>query len=337
MNIMMEDETKLKRSFHAVVQAPDYGRFVVEPLDRGFGHTLGNALRRVLLSSIEGAAIVWATIEGLDPSSYHGATYIIPHEYSVMKGIKEDTLEIILNLKRVRIKLNTDLMPGEFKTIYLSHTGKGEIKAGDFRCPPEIDIVNPDLVIATATTDDAVFKLEAGVCKGKGYIPMEKMMTIVPDKLNKVILDAFFSPVLKVNYMVEDMRVAQQTDFERLIIEIWTDSSITPMDALKKAVRILRENLRIFEPEEEVHATPDIGRPSGSRVPEGIMGWDIKLLELSSRAYNSLKRMGINTIGDLVRYSEEDLLNLKNLGKKSVAEIKDKLASLGLSLRESRG
>ncbi len=335
MNVITED-TKPKRSFHAVVQAPDYGRFVVEPLDRGFGDTLGNSLRRVLLSSIEGAAIVWATIEGLDPSSYDQKTMVVKHEYSTVKGIKEDVLQILLNLRRVRIKMNVDLQPGEIKHIYVNHTGAGEIKAGDFRCPPELDIVNPDLTIATATDENTVFRLTAGVMKGKGYVSLDRMMNMIPDKIEKIVMDASFSPILKVNYMVEDIRVAQHTDFERLIIEIWTDGSITPMDALKKAAAILKSNLNVFLPQEEALEQPESSFATSSQANEGIMAWDIKLLELSSRAYNSLKRMSINTIGDLVKYTEEDLLNLKNLGKKSINEIKQKLASFGLSLRDTR-
>ncbi len=326
-------EINIEKKFQTVVQTPDYGRFVVEPLERGFGDTLGNALRRVLLSSLEGAAITWVKIEGTDPNSTgpEVKTYTIPHEYSTIKGVKEDVLKIILNLKKVRIRMNTS----EPVTIFLSHQGKGEIKAGDFRCPPNVDIVNPDLVIATATSDDALVRIEAGVTKGKGYVPMEHMMNIYQGEVGKIILDAYFSPVLKVNYMVERARVLHRTDFDRLTIEIWTDGTITPVEALREAAKIIRDSLGVFlEGVEPLSSLSVSSEKRESESKEGILSWDIKILELSSRAYNSLKRMRINTIGDLIKYSEEDLLNLKNLGKKSVNEIKEKLAAFGLSLRE---
>ena len=326
-------EIELERKLKTVIQTPDYGRFVVEPLERGFGHTLGNALRRVLLSSLEGAAITWVKIHGLDPlSKYEPREYVVPHEYSTLKGIKEDVLRIILNLKKVRIRMNTD----EPVVIYLNHTGEGEIKAGEFRCPPNVDIVNPDLVIATATSSDAVLKIEAGVSKGKGYVPLEHMLSNYQGTPDRIVLDAFFSPVIKANYLVERARVLHRTDFDRLILEIWTDGSITPIEALREAARIIRDSLSIFlEGIEGLDLVLSSSKAEPKEEPkEGILNWDIKILELSSRAYNSLKRMRINTIGELIKYSEEDLLNLKNLGKKSVNEIKEKLAAFGLSLRE---
>lgn len=292
-----------------------YGKFVVEPLERGFGVTLGNALRRVLLSFIPGAAVTSVKIEGA------------LHEFSSLPGVVEDVTQIILNLKELTLKLHTD----KPKLLRLEVTGKRTATAADVQPDAEVEILNPDLHVATLDKRDARLAMELMVERGAGYVPAERhrksehVIGVIP-------VDSIFSPVQKVNYLVEDTRVGQTTDFDRLILEVWTDGSIRPEEALREAARILMDHFRLFSGVEEAEGAALEGGPDGELGR--LYAMPIEELDLSVRPYNCLKRAGINTIGDLVQRTEEEIVNVKNFGRKSLDEVKEKLAMHGLTLRQ---
>jgi len=294
---------------------PKYGKLIVEPLEKGFGITLGNSLRRVLLSSIPGAAVTAVKIEG------------VLHEYSTIPGVKEDVTEIILNIKELQLKSYTD----EPVDIHLDAQGPGEVKASQINAGHKIEIMNPDLVIATLDSEKSKLSMEMRVEVGKGYLPVEKRHEEFP--VGVIPVDAVFSPVLKVSYSVENARVGRVTDYDRLILEVWTNGAVHPQDAVAMAAKILRDHVDIFSNfEQELEEVIIEDEKSQKEELEAKLNKSIDELELSVRSHNCLKKMGINTIRDLVQRTEADLLRVRNFGKKSLEEVKHILAEMQLSL-----
>ncbi|MCL6476861.1 MAG: DNA-directed RNA polymerase subunit alpha [Peptococcaceae bacterium] len=294
----------------------NYARFVVEPLERGYGITLGNSLRRILLSSLPGAAITSVKIDG------------VLHEFSTVPGVKEDVTDIILNLKGLCLKMHTD----EEKIMRIEAMGEGEVKGGHVIHDADIDILNPDLHIATLS-DNARLFMELTVAKGRGYVPAEKNKK--GDHIIGVIpVDSVFTPVRKVNYTVENTRVGQRTDYDKLTLEIWTDGSIRPDEAASLSAKILGEHLRLFIGLTETVNDVEIMVEREEEKKDKILEMTIEELDLSVRSYNCLKRAGINTVEELVQRNEEDMMKVRNLGKKSLEEVINKLKELGLSLRK---
>ena len=291
-----------------------YGEFTIQPLEKGFGITLGNSLRRVLLSSIRGAAIVSVKFDG------------VLHEFSTIPGVKDDVTDIILNLKGVRVKLHQDAT----KVIHLDVTKEGAITAGDIQTDGAVEILNPDHYIATLSSK-AHLKADLTVKMGKGYVPAK--MEKEPDQSEGTInIDSIFSPIQKVTYTVTHARVGQITDYDRLILEVWTDGSVTPEDAVAYAAKILKEQLDVFINFEEIHEEEERGEvEEKGKINENLLR-SVDELELSVRSANCLKNAGINLIGELVQKSEAEMLKTKNFGRKSLNEIKEILSEMGLSL-----
>lgn len=293
-----------------------FGRFVVEPLERGFATTLGNSLRRVLLSSLPGAAVTSVKIDG------------VLHEFSTIPGVREDVTEIILNLKELRLKLHTD----EQKTLRIEADRPGEIRARDIIADADVEILNPDLYIATLAEGGRLFA-DITVARGRGYVPAEKNK-----KGNHVIgvipVDSIFSPVRKVNFVVDKTRVGHETSLDKLTLEVWTDGSIRPDEAVSLAARILCEHLRLFTNLTESVNDVEIMVEKEEEKKNKILEMPIEELDLSVRSYNCLKRAGINTVEDLIQRNEEEMMKVRNLGKKSLEEVVKKLSELGLSLRK---
>lgn len=290
----------------------NHGKFTIEPLPKGYGTTIGNSLRRVLLSSLEGAAITHVKIEG------------ILHEFSTIPGVIEDTTEIILNLKKLRIKLHTEFP----KTIYLDVKSKKEIKAGDIKPDPDIEILNPDLVIANLTGKTSHVAMELKVAHGRGYVPAEKQET--EEKVIGLIpIDSIFSPITKVDYVVEDARVGHLTNFDRLVLELWSDGSVTPQEALNKAGELLEHYFRLIK-EFKIVSEDD-----KSQEETQVMARPIEALNLSIRSYNCLKRSGVRTFGELFQLREEDFMKMKNFGSKSLEELREKYKEYGFILRSA--
>jgi DNA-directed RNA polymerase subunit alpha len=289
----------------------NYGHFVVSPLESGYGITLGNALRRVLLSSLPGAAVTSIRISG------------IHHEFSAIPHIREDTTQLILNVKQIRIKSHSE----DPVRIHVEVTSEGPITAGDLVCPPEVEIVNPDQYILTADSADADLDLEMVVNVGRGYSPAEDR-TRLP--LGEIPVDAIFSPVRKAAYRVERTRIGQQTDYDKLNLEIWTDGTVAPEEALRKAANILVQHLSLLAGAEVVEVEPQQEEAEG--IPARVYDAPIEELELTVRAYNCLKRAGITKIGEILKRmekGEEDMLAIRNFGKKSLDELVDKLRDKG--------
>ncbi|NMA95717.1 MAG: DNA-directed RNA polymerase subunit alpha [Clostridiales bacterium] len=293
-----------------------YGKFVVEPLERGFGLTLGNALRRVLLSSLPGAAITSIKIDG------------VLHEFSTVPGVKEDVVELVLNLKELAIKMDGD----EPMVMTINAQGAGEVKAGDIICDPSIEIVNPDHHIATLN-EDAKLYIELNVEKGRGYVTAERNKH-EDQPIGIIPMDSIFSPIRRVNYHVEDTRVEQITDFDKLTLEIWTNGTIEPDEAASLAAKIMSEHLLLFIDLTEHVNEVEIMVEKEEDEKEKVLEMTIEELDLSVRSYNCLKRASINTIEELIQRTEEDMLKVRNLGKKSLEEINQKLAGLDLSLKK---
>jgi len=298
----------------------NYGKFIAEPFERGYGHTIGNSLRRILLSSLEGAAITNIKIEG------------VLHEFSSIPGIKEDVSEIILNLKKVRFKLYT---PGP-EVIYLRSSKQGLATAGDIETNANIEVLNPDQAIATLNPG-AKLEIMMEVNKGRGYVVAERNKKEAQD-IGMIPIDSIFTPVYKVNYNVESARVGQMTDYDRLVIDINTDGSVSPEDALAYAAKILKDSLEIFINFEEEEAKAVVKEESQVEEEEkfkklrDLLNQSVDIIELSIRAQNCLRVAKIKSIGDLVQKREQDLLKVKNFGKKSLNEIIKKLKELNLSL-----
>lgn len=318
----MPDLEKLKKlQLEEKTATKTFGRFIAQPFDRGYGNTIGNSLRRILLSSIEGAAITSVTIKGAD------------HEYAVLKGVREDALQIVLNLKKIRVKLNSD---GPEK-IYLKVNKGGQVTAADIEKNASVEIMNPEQEIANIDAGTTL-EMEMEVSKGRGYVRAE---SIKEHKYaaNTIVMDALFSPITKVNYQVENTRVGQDLNYDRLVMEIWTDGSITPQDALIESAKILRNTLTIFTGEASVadeaqQEAAAAEQPKQEDKTEELKAQPISILDLTTRASNSLKNAEIETIGQLISYSEVDLMEFDKFGKTSLKEIKEKLAAIGLSLKE---
>lgn len=298
---------------------PNYGRFIAQPFERGFGTTIGNALRRVLLSSIEGAAITAVRVEG------------VLHEFSSLQGVVEDMTDVVLNLKQVPFKLH-----GEGpKTLYLEKKGPGTVTAADFEQDPDIEILDPSAHIATLSKEGSL-KLEARLKRGRGYQVADRNAdSDLP--LGYIPIDSIHSPVRRVNYHVEGARVGQMTDYDKLILEVWTNGAVSPQEAVSLAAELLGDHLRIFSSfetradEREEVAAPEVD----PRLAE-MLAKPIEELDLSVRSANCLKNANIRTLGDLVQRTEREMLSTKNFGRKSLDEIKDVLASLGLSFGMTR-
>jgi DNA-directed RNA polymerase subunit alpha len=293
----------------------NYARYVVEPLERGYGITLGNSLRRILLSSLPGAAVVSIKIDG------------VLHEFSSIPGVKEDVTDIILNLKRLCFKMHTD----EEKTLRIEAKGEGVVRAKDIIHDSDIDILNPDLHIATLSGNSNLY-MELTVSKGRGYVPADKNKR--GDHIIGVIpVDSVFTPVRKVNYTIDNTRVGQRTDYNKLTLEVWTDGSISPDEAVSLSAKIMGEHLRLFIGLTESANDVEIMVEKEEEQKDKILEMTIEELDLSVRSYNCLKRAGINTVEELVQRNDEDMMKVRNLGKKSLEEVINKLNELGLSLR----
>ena len=293
-----------------------YGRFAIEPLERGFGHTLGNALRRVLLNSLPGAAVTSIRIDG------------VQHEFSTVPGVKEDVSEIILNFKMLSVRMFAD----QPKTLELIAEGPCEVTAADIRVDDEVEVINPDLHIATLG-EGAKLHITFTIDIGRGYVSADKNKT--PQMPIGVIpVDSIYTPIRKVNYTVSDTRVGQVTDYDKLMLDVWTNGSVLPDEAISMAAKILKEQLELFVGlTDQTMPVPHSEREENKL--DKVLEMTIEELDLSVRAYNCLKRAGINTVAELVQRNQEDMMKVRNLGKKSLEEVEQKLEALGLGLRPS--
>lgn len=299
-------------------ETKDYGRFVIEPLERGYGTTLGNSLRRVLLSSLPGAAVTSIKIDG------------VLHEFDTVPGVREDVMQIILNLKGLAVKSHVQ----EEKTMELDITGPAQVTAGDLLVDDEIEIINPDHYLFTIA-EGATFKAELKVNASRGYVPAEgNKKDDAP--VGTLAIDAIYTPVKKVNYQVEPARVGSNDQFDKLTIEIETNGTLIPEDALGLSARVLMDHLNLFTDLTEVAKTMDVMKEAEKVSDEKVMDRTIEELDLSVRSYNCLKRAGINTVYDLTEKSEAEMMKVRNLGRKSLDEVKIKLADLGLGLKNEK-
>ncbi|HLY02722.1 MAG TPA: DNA-directed RNA polymerase subunit alpha [Candidatus Cybelea sp.] len=304
-------ETPVGATIEVRERRDNYAKFVIEPLERGFGITLGNALRRVLLSSIPGAAVTYMKIDG------------VLHEFSTIPGMVEDTIALMLNLKGLPVKLNSD----EPKVLTLSVSGAREVTAGDIVPDADVEVLDPAYRLATLSSKDAKLTMEIGVEKGRGYVMADRQRN-VEHMIGLIPLDSIFSPIRKVNFTVDDTRVGQSVDFDRLTVEIETNGSITPDDALSTAATIMQEQLDLFV------SFTNRAEPLPEAPPNE---WDIPVesLNLSVRSFNCLKRAGISKVSELLDLTEDEIMKMRNFGKKSLDEIKQVLAERGLALRQS--
>lgn len=317
----MIDIEKPKIEIAEISEDNRYGKFICEPLERGYGTTFGNSLRRMLLSSLEGAAITSIRIDG------------VLHEFSTIPGVRDDVTNIVLNLKELCLKMAGN----EPRIIRIDVEGEKEVTAADIICDADIEILNPDLHIATVN-EDSKLKIEMTVERGRGYVPADKNKK-PDDTIGVIPIDSIFSPVKRVNYTVQDTRVGNVTDYDRLILEVWTDGSLRPEEAVSKAAGILVMHLKLFqnmdglpEEEEEEEATfPEEEEDDSSKV----LDMTIEDLDLSVRSFNCLKRANINTVADLAEKTEDDMMKVRNLGRKSLEEVKKKLEELGLTLKQN--
>ena len=300
-------------------QNETYGRFVVEPLERGYGTTLGNSLRRILLSSLPGAAVSNVKIDG------------VLHEFSTIPGVKEDVTEIILNLKNLAIKNNSE--SNEPKMAYIDASGDCEVKASDIRVDSDIEILNPDLHIATLSggADSKLF-MEITITKGRGYVEASKNKR-ADQPLRMIPVDSLYTPVRRVNFKVEDTRVGQITDYDKLTFEVWTDGTISPDDAVSLGAKILNEHLCLFVDLSDSAKNAEILVEKEVGTKEKVLEQSIEELDLSVRSYNCLKRAGINTVEELCNKTSDDMMKVRNLGRKSLEEVLAKLKELGLQLQ----
>ena len=291
-----------------------YGKYVIEPLERGYGTTLGNSLRRVLLSSLPGTAVTSIRIAG------------VQHEFTTIPGVKEDVTEIVLNIKRIIARLHSD----DPKTVYIEASGECEVTAGDIKADSEVEILNPELHIATLGPD-ASLSIELTIDHGRGYVPADKNKGL-QQVIGTIPVDSIYTPVLKVNYAVENTRVGNQTDFDKLTLEVWTDKTISPRDAVSLGAKILVDHFTLFT---------DLSDSIGSRSTvvekvetqrDKVLEMTIEELDLSVRSFNCLKRANINTVEDLISKTQDEMIKVRNLGRKSLEEVEHKLAMMGLSL-----
>lgn len=295
-----------------------YGKFVVEPLERGYGTTLGNSLRRIMLSSLPGVAVKWIKLDN------------VLHEFSTVTGVKEDVVEIILNLKSLAAKIHSE---EDHKIVRIEAKGPGTITAGDIKADADVEILSTDLHIATLE-DDSFLNMEICISKGRGYVAAENNKEEgMP--IGVIPVDSIYTPVKKVNYKVENTRVGQVTDYDRLTIEIWTDGSIKPDEAASLGAKVMNEHLNLFITLTNHIDDVEIMVEKEEDKKEKVLEMTIEELDLSVRSYNCLKRAGINTVEELNQRSEEDMMKVRNLGKKSLEEVKHKLAELNLGLKPS--
>ena len=296
-----------------------YGRFVVEPLERGYGITLGNSLRRIMLSSLPGAAVSRVKIEG------------ILHEFTSIPGVKEDVTEIILNIKNLSIKNSSST--DEPKTAYIDFEGEGEITAADIQVDQDIEIINKDQHIATVSGKNAKLYIELTITKGRGYVSSDKNKG-EDLHIGVIAVDSIYTPVERVNISVEDTRVGQQTDFDKLTLDIYTNGTLNPQEAVSLAAKVLSEHLSQFINLSDVAGTTDVMVEPPSTETKKVLEMNIDELELSVRSYNCLKRAGINTVAELIDRTPDDMMKVRNLGRKSLEEVLGKLNELGLKLNE---
>lgn len=296
-----------------------YGKFVLAPLERGYGITLGNSLRRVLLSSLPGVAVTSVKLSGKDGT--------VHHELSTIPGVKEDVTEIILSIKGLTAKLY-----GEGpKTVYIEAEGECEITAGDIKTDSEVNILDPGMHIATLGKDAKLY-MEITIDRGRGYVSAERNKKQINLPVDVIAVDSIYTPVLKVNYTVEDTRLGQVTDYDKLTIEVWTDGTVSAKEALSQAANLLGEHLKLFIDLSEEAGLAEVLVEKDEKGKEKILEMTIEDLDLSVRSFNCLKRAGINTVDDLINKSEEEMMKVRNLGKKSFDEVKEKLQSLGFDL-----
>lgn len=294
-----------------------YGKFVLEPLERGYGLTLGNSMRRVLLSSLPGYAITSVKIDN------------VLHEFSSIEGVREDVTEIVLNLKEVILKIHGD---GP-KVMYIEFDGEGEITAGDIKTDSEVEIINPEHHIASCDKNAHVY-MELTCDKGRGYVSAERNKAIMQPVIGVIAIDSIYTPVLKVNYNVENTRVGQITDYDKLTLEVWTNGTITAKDAVSLAAKILNDHLILFGDLSDEAYDTEVMVIKNDSGKEKILEMTIEELDLSVRSFNCLKRAGINTVEDLINKTEDDMMKVRNLGRKSLDEVVLKLNSIGFQLRK---
>lgn len=291
-----------------------YGKYVVEPLERGYGTTLGNSLRRILLSSLPGTAVTTIKIPG------------VSHEFSTIPGVKEDVTEIVLNVKGIIARLHSE----EIKTVYIEASGECEVKAGDIKTDSEVEILNPDLHIATLGPD-ATLNMELTLGRGRGYVPAERnkpqqaVIGVIP-------VDSVYTPVSKVNYTVENTRVGHMTDFDKLTIEVWTNKTITARDAISLGAKILCDHIALFTDLSESVGSRSTVVEKAETQRDKVLEMTIEEMDLSVRSFNCLKRANINTVEDLISKTENEMMKVRNLGRKSLEEVVNKLAMMGLAL-----
>ena len=296
------------------------GRFVVEPLERGYGLTLGNSLRRIMLSSLPGAAVSQVKIEG------------VLHEFSSIEGVKEDVTEIIMNIKSLAIKNSSET--NEPKTAYIDVTGEGVVRASDIQVDSDIEILNPDLVIATLCGKDTKFYMELTITKGRGYVSADKNKGAdLP--VGVIAVDSIYTPVERVNMTVANTRVGQITDYDKLTLDVYTNGTLVPDEAVSLAAKVLSEHLSLFVDLSESAMKAEVMVDKEENEKEKVLVMSIDELELSVRSYNCLKRAGINTVEELTNKSQEDMMKVRNLGRKSLEEVLAKLKELGLQLNSS--
>ena len=299
----------------------NYGKFVVEPLERGFGNTLGNSLRRVLLSSLPGVAVTSVKIDG------------VVHEFSTVPGVKEDVTELVLNLKSLIANLHC---PGP-KTVEIVAEGPGTVVAGDIKCDAEVEILNPELHIATLNSE-AKLHMEITLDRGRGYVSAERNKQRMANNILGVIpIDSIYTPVLKVNYNVENTRVGQITDYDKLSLEVWTNGVINAQEAVSLSARVLTEHLNLFADLSDKTQSVEILVEKDDKSKERILEMTLEELDLSVRSFNCLKRAGVITVEDMIKMTEEDMMKVRNLGRKSLEEVIHKMESLGFKLDKTSG
>ena len=317
----MFDFNKPKITIAELSDDKKFGRFVVEPLERGYGTTLGNSLRRIMLSSLPGAAVSQVKIEG------------VLHEFSPIPGVKEDVTEIIMNLKSLAIRNNSET--DEPKTAYIEYEGEGVVRASDIQVDSDIEIMNPEQVIATLNGGpDCRLYMEITITKGRGYISADRGKA-EDQPIGVIAVDAIYTPVERVNMHLENTRVGQQTDFDKLTLDVWTRGTLNPEEAVSLAAKVLSEHLKLFIDLTETAKTAEVMIEKEDNDKEKVLEMNIGELELSVRSYNCLKRAGINTVEELCDKTSEDMMKVRNLGRKSLEEVLAKLKELGLSLKPS--
>lgn len=309
-----------KPNIHKIDETDNYGEVVVEPLERGYGTTLGNSLRRILLSSLPGAAVTNIQIDD------------VLHEFSTVPGVVEDVTQIILNVKKISLKLDAE--DGEDKEMEINVTGPAQVTAGDIQADGDVTVLNPDLHIATVA-EGSTFHMRMTANKGRGYVSADENKARNDGMPIGVLpVDSIYTPIERVNYQVENARVGQRSDFDKLTLDVWTDGSITPSEAVSLAAKILNDHLSMFVDLTDEAKNTEVMVEKEETHKEKMLEMTIEELDLSVRSYNCLKRAGINTVQELTNKSEADMMKVRNLGRKSLVEVKNKLEALGLSLRK---